>query len=174
MSDSGVDFLEADFGEQNAAGGAYHLNNTKPEYWDKWVQQGVRSPIWPFFFLLACSAGLAALPMVIEFVASVQQDQQQQQAQHAAAQPGSQSQPAIETQDALQLSDQSATTEPAAQQYQYQQSAPDQYQASWGAEQGQQQYGANQQLPQEPNSSYASGSYASTPGYDSRFGKPVR
>lgn len=78
MSDSGgIDFIEADFGETNAAGGAYHLNKP-PEYWDKWINQGTRAPLWPLFFLLLCSVALAALPIVLEnFMPRGDQPQQQ-------------------------------------------------------------------------------------------------
>jgi hypothetical protein len=155
MSDSGsgLDFLEADFGEQNAAGGAYHLNNnTKPEYWDKWVQQGTRSPIWPFFFFLLCSVALAALPMIVEVFATAPQSQSATADQQSLPDHGS-----------------AASDQLGPCQYQMS-SAPDQYQQASLPD----QYQTAPQQQLEPQSTYASGTYASTPGYDSRFGKPVR
>lgn len=92
MSDSGsgIDFIEADFGETNAAGGAYHLNKP-PEYWDKWVNQGTRAPLWPLFFLILCSISLAALPIVVENLMP-RGDQPQQQ----TAPPQTVEQPIVE------------------------------------------------------------------------------
>lgn len=140
MSDSSIDFVEADFGEQNAAGGASHLNNTPPEFWDKWANKGVRSPIWPFFFLLLCSLALAALPIVAEIFM-----------------PRNLEQPA----------------EPPAIAAEQQQQAPVQaQQPGFGLGFGQPQ--ASAPVSEEPQTTYASGSYANSPGYDSRFGRPVR
>lgn len=137
MSESGIDFIEADFGEQNASGGAYHLNNSTPEFWDKWANKGVRSPIWPFVFLLICSLTLAALPILAEVFM-----------------PRNLEQPA-----------ESVVAE--------QQAAPVQAQQSgFGLGFGQPQALAPAQ--EEPQTTYASGSYADSPGYDSRFGRPVR
>lgn len=139
MSDSSIDFIEADFGEQNAAGGAYHLNNSTPEFWDKWANKGVRSPIWPFFFLLMCSLALASLPIVAEIFMPRNLEQ-------PAAQPV-------------------ATEAP-------QQTPVQAQQTGFGLGFGQPQAQAPTQ--EEPQTTYASGSYANSPGYDSRFGRPVR
>lgn len=68
MDGSGIDFVEADFGSEAAAGGGANLQNRSPAEWEKWSKRKYSTPLKPFFFMALCFIALISLPWLLDCI----------------------------------------------------------------------------------------------------------
>ena len=102
MDGSGIDFVEADFGQEAAAGGAARFTKMTQKDWHKWSNAKSRNPIYPlflgviFFLVAICSPWILdciQTQMLEEQAAKIERENQingvePQQKSAAAQMPG--------------------------------------------------------------------------------------
>lgn len=70
MDGSGIDFVEADFGQEAAAGGAARFTKMTQKDWHKWSNAKSRNPIYPLFLGVIFFVVAICSPWILDCIQS--------------------------------------------------------------------------------------------------------
>lgn len=109
MDSGGIDFVEADFGSEAAAGGLGKVNRS-PQDWQRWSQQKFRTPLKPFIFMAVVFVMLISLPWILDCIQDKMLAENSSQENSAALEESAAQQQAAQQEAARQDATQQRTT----------------------------------------------------------------